>query len=138
MGDALTNSQRERIIDQKSEVTGRISDTCRVIGFGLLVFYFTVHFNDSAAAARLKTGNNWSLFIIGALGVLTIFMDYLQYLFGSRAAHAALKNENHLYNDKSLAYRARNFFFSGKQATAGLGSLVLIYVMGVSAGLGPS
>lgn len=131
MGDA--DSRRERVIDQKSEVTGRISDTCRVIGFGLLVFYFTVYLNEGEAADRLRTGNSLSLFIIGALGALTIIMDYLQYLFGSHAAQAALKNENHLYDDNSFAYRARNKCFIAKQVTAGSGSLVLFYVMIVSA-----
>lgn len=71
--DNSPSTKRERIIDQKSEVTGRISDTCRIIGFGLLIFYFTVHFNDSAAAVRLRQENSWSLFAIGVLGVLTIF-----------------------------------------------------------------
>jgi hypothetical protein len=132
--DKSPSAGRERVIDQKSEVTGRISDTCRIIGFGLLIFYFTVHFNDSSAAGLIRQENSLALYAIGLFGVLTVLFDYLQYFCGSIAAKAALRNENNLYDNKSLAYKARNFMFILKQSTAFLGALVLMYVMAFPSG----
>lgn len=82
-------ARRDRVIEEKKSVTGRISDTCRFVGFGLLAIFYALHTGENELALRIRSEAPWKLFVMGAFGVLTILLDYLHYFFGSRAVTQA-------------------------------------------------
>lgn len=125
--------RRFRVIDQKTAATGHASDTSRVVGFGLMVVYFTLTLADSNVAAALRGDHPWALYAAGALGVLTVLFDYLQYVCAASSASIALHRPDALYDPSSWSYRAQQIFFRAKQGAAIVGSLAVIYLMALAA-----
>lgn len=131
LGVDMDRSDREKILEEKKNVTSRISDTCRYIGFGLLAVYYTIMSGDNSFATNLQSGalTYWALQGIGIAGAVAILFDYLQYFFGSRAVEEALASETHQYNEDSCAYRARRLFYNLKQCSVGAGAVLLLFVV---------
>lgn len=122
------NTRRQAVLDQKTLVSARLSSNCRAIGYGLIVFYIAVFFVDSEFTQLLWSG--YTIYLIGAMGILTIVFDYLHYLAACWSVEAALARADHLYVLNSPAYTVRRYCFRVKQLTAIIGfiglSLVLI------------
>jgi len=129
---ANLEKRKQNIYDEKDFVTGRISETCRYIGYGLLAIFYTLHSSENAFAKALLEKNSSLLYIMAVSGTAAIVFDYLQYLFGNLAAEQALREtgaNQYLYNKKWISYRGRNFCFVLKQITALVGSAVLLWIV---------
>jgi hypothetical protein len=118
---------RAKVLEEKKSVTSRISDTCRIVGFGLLTIFYTIKIGEGKLE-KIGTDHSCLVLAVGLLGFLVILLDYLQYFFGSQAVEAALATNN-LYNTESFSYRARNFLYILKQYAvfAGVAALVWLF-----------
>ena len=107
------------LYDKKSSHSGKISESCRFIGFGLVAFYYGL------VTSNPPTEAHWAIVWIGIFGVLTLVADYFQYLGGYFAVKAALKNSNRNFIQSSLAYRTQSYMFGIKQLLAIAGAIAL-------------
>jgi hypothetical protein len=126
---------RKRVLEEKSKVSTRISDLSRYIGFGLVAVVYTILSSSAPRVVSIyEHYTNWLLWV-AVLGVITIILDYLQYLGGYNAVQQALKNDvgNFEYDDESCWYQLRNGAFFFKQCTAFIGAIILVIVIGASA-----
>ena len=122
-------AERElRVLDEKKNVTGKISETCRYVGFGLLAIYYSFKVGD-ASLKEIEAQHFWFVVLVGALGFFVILFDYLQFFFAEKSVKAALNSQDFLYNPESCSYKARNMFFQLKQYTvmAGVAALALLF-----------
>ena len=122
-------NERARIIQQKSDVSAKISETCRYIGFGLVALYYATKVGDSAFTIVLREHQPFWIFLVGLMGALTILSDYLQYFCGYWSAENALKRDPPDYDSESEWYRARRAFFYTKQGTALVGAVALVVLI---------
>lgn len=120
---------RQRFIDQKSEVSSKISETCRFIGFGLVAFYYAIQATDSEFTEALRASNGVDLTMLGLMGVLTLVFDYFQYLFGYWSTEDALERMPAAYDTDSFFYHGRHFAFWAKQVSALLGAGTLTWAI---------
>ncbi|MER9266610.1 hypothetical protein NKI63_18880 [Mesorhizobium sp. M0410] len=123
---------RDRLLDDQRGVTARISDACRLVGFGLLAVFYAIKTGDGAFATSVKADHRCLLMAMGAIGLLSIIMDYLQYMFGWVSIKDAKKSNDQLYDDDKFAHKARAFLFEAKQYVVLAGSMVLVWLVLVS------
>lgn len=116
--------RKAKVLEEKRNVTSKISDSCRVVGFGLLAIFYTLKIG-SADMVKISTDHPYLVWAVGVFGFLAIFFDYLQYFFGSLTVDAALQAPNHKYDHASFAYKARGAFFHIKQYSVILGVIAL-------------
>ncbi|MEJ5220154.1 hypothetical protein WG622_18010 [Cognatishimia sp. D5M38] len=126
--------RKKAVLEQKQYVTGRVSETCRFIGFGLVAIYYTLTVSGEQYAKELFESYTWYIRAFGAFGALTVFLDYIQYIAGDRAAARALTrtndgNNSYRYSKKWLSYKVRGWSYFAKQLFCFLGSASLVYVM---------
>ena len=129
ISDEERTANRLKLLDEKRNVTGRISDTCRFIGFGLLAVFYAIKTGDGEFAKNLQTDHPNLVLVVGLLGGTAILLDYIQYLAGSFAVDRALKTDDQLYDDSDCAYAARRLAFTGKQLAILLGVVALIWIV---------
>ncbi|MBZ0217851.1 MAG: hypothetical protein K8F25_14935 [Fimbriimonadaceae bacterium] len=120
-----TEDARKAVIAKKAEISANISTTCRFIGFGLLAVFYTIQTGDSEFAAKMRTGLGCYLWAIGALGAVTVLLDYMQYLCAWWSAQKAMKDDDFAYSKNSYVYRAWHWFFYAKQWVAFFGAVTL-------------
>lgn len=120
------SEERTKVLDEKRNVTGGISDTCRIVGFGLLAVFYTIKVGDEKLGT-IETDHYCLFLAVGLSGFAIILFDYLQYFFGSLAVEAAIKADNK-YDKDSLAYKARVLFFNLKQYAVFVGVGLLIWL----------
>lgn len=113
-------------LDEKRNVTGRISDTCRFIGFGLLAVFYTLKSSSEGFAVGLKDNYPCVVLAVGIFGGGAILFDYIQYWAGSRSVERALNTEDFQFDPKHWSYITRGFAFAAKQALVFLGVIALI------------
>lgn len=121
----------KEILEEKRTVTDRLSETTRYIGFGLLAIFYGIAASSEAFPRALQSQYPLPLKFIALCGFLAILLDYLQYVFGRRAAQNALgRTDNPFhYNRTWFSYRARKWCFFAKQAAALAGSLAFILII---------
>ncbi len=128
--NALLENRRERRLAEKRYVTGRIGETCRFIGFGVVAIFYTILTSDQEFAKSIVQSDRNILFMTGIFGSLIIFFDYMQYLSGHYAAALALKNkESYLYGSSWISYRAKLIFYWLKQIATFVASTLVIYMI---------
>lgn len=121
---------RSKVMDERRNVTSRISDMCRFVGFGLLAVFYGIKAGTGDFADAMQAKDSL-LLAVGIFGVLTILLDYLQYLFAYVAVEDALtrKAEGYTYDDRSCSYKAWVAFFWMKQAAVGIGVIILFWLI---------
>lgn len=128
--DENAKVQRKSVLEAKQHLTGKVSELCRYIGFGLLALVYGLFTTSAPEVAALVSANRIVLYVIGACAGAVILFDYLQYLFAIRAVDVALANEEgrYLYKRKQASYVLRGAFFSLKQIAtlAASGALVVL------------
>ena len=134
LGPEELQARRDAVLGQKQYVTGRVSETCRYIGFGLVAVYYTLALSGEEFATVLIDRHELLVRIFGAMGALAILADYTQYLAGARAADRALSRANEgpnsfRYNKKWLSYKIRSASYVAKQIFAFFGAFLLAYMM---------
>lgn len=120
-------TRKVRVFEAKTNVSGKISESCRYVGFGLLAIFYSVKFGDDSMQAIYKN-HPWLVLAVGLFGFLAIFFDYLQYYFGYRAISDALKAPNYKYYEESFRYKAWDFFFHYKQYVV-IGGVVAVILL---------
>lgn len=119
--------KRQRIYDEKRNVTGRISETTRFVGFGLIAVYYAIRSSEPASlTGQMQVNYPCVVAIIGLMGVAAVLLDYLQYWFGSQAVAEALKRPTVDYDAESFWYKARGSTFVAKQFAAIIGAALLV------------
>jgi len=126
-----SKSRRQRRLEEKADVTGKISDITRFIAFGLLVAFYTVNVSNDNFATGLR-GYQCPLFLMGLCGSVAILLDYLQYVFGLLSVKNALVRETVDYDPHSLWYKGRTFCFVGKQVAVTIGSTMLVIIVALT------
>lgn len=126
------DTQREKaLLNEKKFVTARISDTCRFIGFGLLAAFYAIVSSGQAPVSESNASARIFLWIAGVCGLLTVFLDYLQYVAGFVATNKAILNSKgrYAYDRRWISYKMREFLFMAKQLTALSGGLAIAVFM---------
>jgi hypothetical protein len=121
-------AKRHDILEEKRNVTGRMSETTRFVAFGLLALYYAIRTTGETFGQQLHTNHPCLVTAVGLFGAITILLDYLQYWFGSFAVNEALKRDTADYDEDSFWYVARKWAFTTKQLAAVLGALTLVYL----------
>src|SRR5262245_41224283 len=105
MTAADLEQKRAKILDEKRNVTARISETTRFVGFGLVAIYYSIRTSGAPSfGSALEMRFPTVVMLIGLLGVATVLLDYLQYWFGARSVDDALKRESLDYDTGSFWY----------------------------------
>jgi hypothetical protein len=126
--DDVLKERYDRVRAEKKNMSGKISDICRFIGFGLLAAFYTIYTDDQRFGALLSDGS-WAKFLLISFafaGAVAIFFDYMQYAAGYRSVKDAIGADNKMYRDESWAYWIWNNAFLAKQAATLIGCLALI------------
>jgi hypothetical protein len=135
MADADHKAQQRQLrLDQKSAVTSRISETSRLVGFGVVAWVFAIHTSQTDFAVRYISTYKFWINIAGFFGMLTIVFDYMQYLCAYFSVnHSLTRSEhNYSYNKNHAGYVFQNVFFVAKQVFAVLASLLVVVTFGLS------
>jgi hypothetical protein len=125
------SEKRHDILQQKQEVTARVSETTRYVGFGLLAVYYALRTANDGYAQTLAQEHPVLVGLVGLSGLVAIILDYLQYFFGSRSVNDALQRESLDYNTASVSYRGRAITFALKQWAAVFGAALLAFMFAV-------
>jgi hypothetical protein len=128
---SVLEARRQRRLGEKNYVTGRIGETCRYIGFGVLAIYYTIITSDKSFAIDIVANHRFPLYLAGLTGSVAVFADYLQYLAGARSVERALhrKDKAYLYNTEWLSYKLRIIFYWIKQVSALIASGTVVYIV---------
>ncbi|WP_192258386.1 hypothetical protein [Mesorhizobium caraganae] len=116
--------RRKRLYEFKEKVTTKLSDIVRFIGLGLIAVFYTIKTGD--AYANYTKCQELLLYVVGIAGVLSILLDYLQYVANYASVDAALKRENLKYDRTSGPYRAAELAFRWKRHVTTAGAVALI------------
>lgn len=105
-----------------------MSETSRIIAFGVIALLFTIHGGDNDFSKRIVINDAVILNIAGLLAATSVISDYLQYLCGYFSAEASLKNSSgrYLYRRTSVAYKGRTLFFWIKQVFAFVAAILIV------------
>jgi hypothetical protein len=125
---------REARLAQKNAVTARISETSRLVGFGIVAWVFAIHTSETKFAQVYVSNYEVWVNIAGILGMLAIVSDYLQYLCAYSSVKNSLTREdrNYSFNKNHLGYFLQGVFFGTKQVCAVLGSLLVVATFGLA------
>lgn len=132
--DQTKKSIREARIAHKSVVTARISETSRLVGFGIVAWVFAIHTSETKFAQNYILNYETWVNMAGFLGMLAIVSDYLQYLCAYSSVKHALKREgkNYAFDKNHFGYFLQNVFFGTKQICAVVGSLLVVTTFGLA------
>ncbi|OBQ59605.1 hypothetical protein EFV37_21990 [Mesorhizobium loti] len=120
-------AKRKRRFDFKEKVTTKISDIVRFIGLGLIAVFYTI--KNGAAYKGFSPAQYLILYIVGISGVISIFLDYIQYNANYYSVDTALKKENLNYEKESFSYRTAEFAFRWKRHVTTFGAAALIVLV---------
>lgn len=118
---------KRALYDLQTSVTAKISDICRFIGLGLIAIFYT--YKSVAIDDDFGWFNVALLYGVGILGVVSIFLDYVQYLLNYRAIDKAIASENGKYDDQKYSYywfAEQVFWWKQRVVLAGGGLLVAL------------
>lgn len=126
-----------RLYDEKRNVTSRLSDTTRYLGFGLLAVYFALRADGGSFAEYVRNHYPNKLLLIGAVAVLGLTFDLLQYICGERAVKNAIAAPDKQYTKCSISYLGWTAFYKLKLLTTVVGCLLLIWLFFAADGAAP-
>ena len=125
--DPSSRSDRSNVLEEKKNVTSRISDSCRVVGFGLLAVFYSVRVGGGDMG-KIGAAHPYLVWAVGGFGFLSVLFDYLQYTFAAWAVENALKTLDYKYDPSSLSYILRHYFYVAKQFAIIFGVVALGYL----------
>src|SRR5665213_1872801 len=117
-------SDSSNVLEEKKNVTSRISDSCRVVGFGLLAVFYSVRVGGGDME-KIGAAHPYLVWAVGGFGFLSVLFDYLQYTFAAWAVGNALKTLDCKYDPNSYAYILRQHFYVAKQVAIIIGVVAL-------------
>jgi hypothetical protein len=108
---------KAEIIKELDFVTDTLSKQVRTTALGTLVFAWGLLVGESAAARSIAGQVQWHLVGVGAVSILAMLFDFLQYVAGYRSVKALYdkmdveNQEEGWYDETSYSYRLRFLFF---------------------------
>ncbi|MGH6879840.1 MAG: hypothetical protein ACREFM_02885 [Hypericibacter sp.] len=129
--EAANDAKRKAVLEQKQFVTGRISETCRYIGFGVLAVFYAIQSSGTGFATKTAAKYPDLLYVMAVAAAAAILFDYLQYVSASWAVDKALnrKDKPNTYNKWWVSYQCRAAFFWLKQVAAFVSAICLCYIV---------
>jgi hypothetical protein len=127
---------KEDVRKELDFLTDQLSTQVRTTAFGALVFAWGLLVGDSAVARSIAGQLEWHLVAVGAMAVLTMFLDFAQYLAGYINVHSLYRTMESVnpkdgqYNESSYSYRFRLYLFYIKMISLGVTVLWLLSVLG--------
>jgi hypothetical protein len=124
-------SNRDKVLEEYRNVSSKITDLCRNIGFGLVAVVYSIFTSDSKAVNELYSQYSFFLLLVALFGVLTIILEYFQFLGGYFSVKDTLKNHETdcLYDENLFWYKLRDYSFFLKQGTAIFGAVILFFII---------
>jgi hypothetical protein len=130
--------EKSKIQEELNFLSDKLSSQVRTTAIGGLALSWGLLVGESRAAQAVTNDLKRSLIAVGALAVLVLFFDFLQYYAGYLNARAAFKNvykdkdgrEVGQYDDKACSYRFRRFFFFAKMIVLTVDVGWLLFVLG--------
>lgn len=102
--------RRSKVLGEYADATKNISLLVKSIGFVLVALFYTLRAEVAGSFPA-----SFPLYCVGVCGALTIFADYLHYIFKARAALDAYENDGrHIRTSRN--YVLGRVFFKSKQA----------------------
>ncbi|MDX8449115.1 MULTISPECIES: hypothetical protein [Mesorhizobium] len=108
----------------KERVTTKLSDIVRFIGLGLVAVFYTI--KTGSSYPNFNALQDILLYTVGLAGVLSVLLDYIQYVANYESVEAALRRDNFTYDKDSKPYKRAEFAFKWKQRVTSLGAVALI------------
>ena len=133
---AVASAQQAAIMERRKDVSNRVSETTRFIGFGLLATFYAIISGTDPFFEGLRANWTISLRLIALAGAAAVLFDYLHYVFAYFSANRALTRADvpNAYNTGWLTYRLEHVCFWTKQAAALLGCILVLIMIGGSLG----
>jgi hypothetical protein len=127
---------KEKVLTQLDLLTDQLSTQVRTIAFGALAFAWGLLLGDSAVARSIAERLEWHLVAVGAMAVLTMSLDFAQYLAGYvnvlSLYHTmeTAKTDNGEYDTSTYSFKFRLYLFYLKMISLGVTVLWLLSVLG--------
>jgi hypothetical protein len=127
----------KEVLERKKETSDKVSTQVRTMGLGLLAFTWGLIISDSPLAKAIAETLKWHLLVIGFLSILTVFLDFLQYVVGYQVALRLLRSmeargaDTGDYNYESFLWRAQNWLFYAKQILLAMAASYLLIAVAV-------
>lgn len=126
---------KEKIIDDLNFVTDRLSTQVRTLALGVLTFVWGIIISDSELAKSIAQPLNSQLLGIAGGAILTMLLDFLQYVAGYLNTARLLTGVERAgategtYNYHSWGFRFRRFFFWTKVGVVIITVLALLRIL---------
>lgn len=127
-------SNLDSILQDLDDTSARIGEITRTISLSVLALVWLFIAGGNGSPVLPVKPSSGLLLLSGLLALLSLLSDYFQYVAGYAntkdvlsVAEAADDAEKVLYNDKSVLYRLRTFFFWTKQALV-IGALIVLFI----------
>jgi|SRR5579872_7517910 len=127
---------KTEIIAELNFVTETLSTQVRTTALGALALSWGLLIGESKTAQALSAQLKWHLVWVGALAVLALFCDFLQYVAGYKNTRtvykkmqSAGKNEGS-YDETSFWFRVRVIFFYTKMIVLSVAVVWLLSALG--------
>ena len=131
MGADDKEKLKAKIQEDKDFTSNRLSELSRYISFGTLAVIFSILSSESIIWKKLQTDHKMLALYCALFGITSIFLDFLQYVFGYFTSCKAASGSNPTYKyDKSwMTYRLRKECFWTKQYSAALSGILLLVII---------
>ena len=121
--------------ERSKEVSGKLSDSTRLIGLGIVAWLFAVH--TSSSEFTRKYLEVFSLFVnlAGILAVFGMILDYFHYIcayFAVEAAKDSGSKNYYAFDKKSFAYNAQFWAFRAKHGFILSGALIIAVTFAIT------
>jgi hypothetical protein len=123
--------RREKVLEQKSEITTKISETSRTIVYGTLATCYALLIADEKLSTLFSQDRD-RILIVSALALTAILIDSAQYLFAYINIQQALAHNEQGY-PRNWSRRWRQICFFLKQIFAYVSAFLLIWVIASTA-----
>ena len=121
---------RKIVLEDMNFSSNRMSELTRYIGFGSLALVFAVLTSNSTFAQSMVNEGKLQLLAIGALGAITIFIDYMHYFSSYMQSRLVLNNtESFSYDDIPILKGVRIGLFWLKQFIAIISVMLVFYLI---------
>ncbi len=131
MGDDAIEKLKAKIQEDKDFTSNRLSELSRYISFGTLAVIFSILSSESVIWKKLQTDYKILAFYCALSGITSIFLDFLQYIFGYFTSCKAASgcNPSYKYEKTWITYRLRFGCFWIKQYSAALSGILLLIII---------
>lgn len=125
----LVDGRRKSLLEERKTLTGKISDSVRFLGFGLLASFYAIYTDRQKFGELLSEPGfpRYAILVVGFCGALSILLDYLQYVAGASSVGHAMARDDQAYDPSHYAYRARSVLYVAKQVPIVFGCIALIF-----------